>query len=401
MQLGQPEAFRVFHQHHRGIGHIHTDLYHGGGHQNVDFPTQKAQHDLFLFLRLQLSVQTLDAHLRRKEPPQPGGRIRHVLQLQRIISLNHGADHIGLPAGPQLPVDEAAGLLPVRRRDHRILNGQPVRRTLRQPRYPAVCIEKLRQCARNRRGGHAQHVRHASLFRQGLPLSDAEAVLLIRDHKTQTMILHALLKKRMCSHDQSRPSVHYGPTAFPSLRCRKRSCQQHCLIGKCIGAQQCLQLLIMLYRQDLRWGHQRGLTAVHGHLQHGQHGNDGLSGAHIALQQPVHHPAGGHILPDLRQCRPLSLRQREGKRLHDSFQRRLPRGHKVGALRLPLISRQHAQRKQQKLVKAQPLPRPPEILHGPGEMHGFYRVHHGRKATLFPEQGRQKILLQKNSAEIR
>ncbi len=400
VQLRQAEALRILHQHHRGIGHVHTDLHHRGGHQNVDLPPQEAQHDLFLLPGLQLSVQSLNPYLRRKNAAQPCRCLGHIFQLQGIVALDHGADHIGLSSGPQLAIDKAAGLLPIRRGNHRILDGQSVRRALREPRYPAVGIEKLCQCARNRGGGHAQHMGQAALLRQGLPLPDTEAVLLIRDHQPQALVLNALLEERMGADDQCRLSRFDGPTAFSPLCSRQRARQQHRMIRQGIGRQECLQLLIVLHRQNLRRRHQRGLAAVHGHLQHRQHGNDGFSGAYIALQETVHHLSGGHIPPDLREGRFLSLRQGKGERLHYPLQRRLPLCYEVGGLLRLLISRQHAQRKQQELVVAQALSSQPEVLCSFRKMYFLYGVRHGRKGTLFQKRRRQKILLQKTAPEI-
>jgi len=42
VELGQSEAFGVLDHHQRGVGHIHADLDHRGGDQQLDIPALKA-----------------------------------------------------------------------------------------------------------------------------------------------------------------------------------------------------------------------------------------------------------------------------------------------------------------------------------------------------------------------
>ena len=57
MQLGQTEAFGVFHEEHCGIGHVDTDFNHGGADQHARFTDAEGMHDGVFFVRLEFAVQ--------------------------------------------------------------------------------------------------------------------------------------------------------------------------------------------------------------------------------------------------------------------------------------------------------------------------------------------------------
>ena len=44
VQLGEPEAVSVEHDHHRGLGYVYPDLDHGRAHEHVDLPVTEAGH---------------------------------------------------------------------------------------------------------------------------------------------------------------------------------------------------------------------------------------------------------------------------------------------------------------------------------------------------------------------
>ena len=57
MQLRDPEALRVLHQHHRRIGHIHAHLNHCRRYQYIHLTGRKLAHRLLLLLGAHLAVQ--------------------------------------------------------------------------------------------------------------------------------------------------------------------------------------------------------------------------------------------------------------------------------------------------------------------------------------------------------
>ena len=84
----------------------------------------------------------------------------------------------------------------------------------------------------------------------------------------------------------------------------------------------------VLLGEHLGRRHQRALVAaLHGGQQRG-HGDDGLAGADVALQQPVHRVRRGEVGVDLGDHPALGVRQREAQRGVEAARpaRRRPRG---------------------------------------------------------------------------
>src|ERR1700685_632880 len=57
MKLGQPEAFRVFDNHHGRIRNLNDNLNHSRGHQNVQFALLEQAHDMLFQIGLHAAVQ--------------------------------------------------------------------------------------------------------------------------------------------------------------------------------------------------------------------------------------------------------------------------------------------------------------------------------------------------------
>ena len=74
----------------------------------------------------------------------------------------------------------------------------------------------------------------------------------------------------------------------------------------------------MLASQDFSGGHQRALTTRRGDIGHGQHSNDRLARADIALDQAAHPLAGLKAPPNLGECADLGIGQSEGQVALDS-----------------------------------------------------------------------------------
>ena len=80
VQLRQPEAVCVLHNHNRRVRHIHANLYNRCGNEHRDLPRCKAPHDLRFFLRTHAPVQDADA---------PGG-IALLQPLPHLLHRNGG-----------------------------------------------------------------------------------------------------------------------------------------------------------------------------------------------------------------------------------------------------------------------------------------------------------------------
>ena len=69
MQLSQSEAIRVEDEHHRRLGHVHSNFQHGRADQHVDFPVAEQVHPGIALRGLHLAVYHADAgHGLRGQP---------------------------------------------------------------------------------------------------------------------------------------------------------------------------------------------------------------------------------------------------------------------------------------------------------------------------------------------
>ena len=86
-------------------------------------------------------------------------------------------------------------------------DGRASRRQLVQHAHVQIAVERERQRARNRRGGHHQHIRLApdsGFLHQLEALHHAETVLLVHHHQAQPVELDLLFNQRVRADDQLR-----------------------------------------------------------------------------------------------------------------------------------------------------------------------------------------------------
>ena len=107
-------------------------------------------------------------------------------RVDRVRLLDERDDDVGLPARADLGLDLAERAAPLRLREDARRDRRPARRLLVERRDVEVAVERQREGARDRRRGHHEEVRRdapdaVGLGREGRPLRDAEAVLLV-DH---------------------------------------------------------------------------------------------------------------------------------------------------------------------------------------------------------------------------
>ena len=60
VQLRQAETFGVFNGYDRGLGHIHSDLYHSSCDQHLDPPFNEGGHGLVFLFRLHAAMDQAD-----------------------------------------------------------------------------------------------------------------------------------------------------------------------------------------------------------------------------------------------------------------------------------------------------------------------------------------------------
>jgi hypothetical protein len=132
---------------------------------------------------------------------------------------------------------------------------------------------------------------------QSISLLDAESVLLVDDDHAEVGELHGLLQQCMRADDDARVATRNLVADLPLLlRCHRTREQRDpggaVLAAELSGHGQRPEHVPdgpgMLGRKHFRRSQQRALVSSVDHLQHGEHGDDRLSGAHLTLQHPVH-----------------------------------------------------------------------------------------------------------------
>src|SRR3954471_134333 len=118
MELGEAEALRPLHQHHRGVGDVDADLDHGRGHQHVGLARDEGVHRPRLLLGGHLPVEEGDLEVAQRglrEAPRLG---LGSLGLDRLRVTDEWADDERLAPLPQALADELVGCAPVLLVDH-------------------------------------------------------------------------------------------------------------------------------------------------------------------------------------------------------------------------------------------------------------------------------------------
>ena len=226
------------------------------------------------------------------------------------------------------------------------------------------------------------------LPRQGRPLPNAEAVLLVRHHQPQALILQAASDQGMGAQDKirlpRREARGQGPLFLRGMGPGEQGAADP------QGLHQGSQALVVLAGQDFCGGHQGGLAAVFHAEIHTGGGHHGLAGAHVSLAQAVHGPPRGHIPQGLLHAAPLGLRQGEGQgvieRLH------IHRAEGLHLRRLPPLAQPpEPQGEEEQLLESQP---PPGQLQGlviRREVDVLIGVAHPAELMVPPDPVRQDV----------
>ena len=111
------------------------------------------------------------------------------IQFRLIVfgSFDDGIDDVGLPTLLDLLAEEIPHVVCSLARHAARHDGRPAWRQLVEHAYVEIAVERERQGAGNRRGGHHQYIGLGliGLLHQPEPLQDAEAVLLIDDDEAE------------------------------------------------------------------------------------------------------------------------------------------------------------------------------------------------------------------------
>ena len=263
-----------------------------------------------------------------------------------VVVADARADDVGLPAGGDLLADPLPGAVEPGRLllhgDDGAGDAAAAAGQLAQRGDLEVAVDGHRDGARDGRRGHDQDVRRAAaLGAQGVALLDAEAVLLVDDDEPEVGELDALLQQRVgADHDAGAAVGDLGARLALRRRLQRAGEQGDPgagrvaveLAGAAERPEQRADAAGVLGGEDLGGGEQRGLPAGVDDLGHGAQRDDGLAGADLALQQPVHRlvavELGGELLPHLA----LALGEVERERGVDGVEQ--PAG-RAGAARMP------------------------------------------------------------------
>ena len=109
-------------------------------------------------------------------------------------------DEVDLPLAVQLAQDRMADQLRIEADDAR-LDGKPVLRRRFQIADVADAQQRQVQRARDRRGGHRQHVHRLPQLLEPFLVLDAEALLLVDDDQAEVLELHVGADQAMRADD--------------------------------------------------------------------------------------------------------------------------------------------------------------------------------------------------------
>ena len=247
-----------------------------------------------------------------------------------------------------------------------------------------VPIQNNGQRPGNGSGAHHQNMGRVSLCRQILPLPDAKAMLLIRNHQGQGTVLHLFLNQRMGSDNQvclAGSNQRTGFSFFPGIHGTR---QEYRAENQPVLLYISQYGFIVLYSQYFRWRHQGSLISVCRRRQQGQYRYDGFAGAYVSLHQAVHAVRAVQVFLYLRPYLLLCFRQRKGK----AFQK----PGRVDCLRHPVAIFQliaehlvlpHKEQEGKEFVKYQPLSGPYHRFIVIREMDDFHRFPFRKQLIFF------------------
>ena len=283
VELREPEAIGLLDDHDRRVRDVDADLDHGRRDEHVELARLEARHQLSARGRLQPSVHAADTEALQLAGAEliglllggPRGRGRRLLD-QR-------ADDVRLPALREMRAEPrvrlGAPLVGHPGRHDRL----PGRGRLGDLAHRQVAVDGERERARDRRRRHVEDVRRAALGERGA-LLDPEAVLLVHHRDCEVAELEALLDQGVRADDDVR-----------ERRVGRLRRAGHERAGDAELRADALDREEVLLGERLGRCHQRALTAGLDRAQERVERDDGLAGADVALEQPLHRGRAGEI----------------------------------------------------------------------------------------------------------
>src|ERR1035437_1378534 len=159
-------------------------------------------------------------------------------------------------------------------------------------------------------------MRIITLLPEDAALRDAEAMLLVNHHQTQSSKLEALLEQRLSPRDDRHLSVAKVRVNLPSLCALHRTgeqCNPRCPLPE--TRKQLRKRREMLLGQDFGRRHDRRLIAIRRDLNRGCRGYDCLAGSNVSLEEQTHGNWRGQSLPNVVQRASLVASQLKRQRV--------------------------------------------------------------------------------------
>ncbi len=237
---------------------------------------------------------------------------------------------------------------------------------------------------------------------QGVALLDAEPVLLVDDDEPELGEADLVLDERVGAHDDAgRPRLHVQQCLAPGRRAERPGEQRDArgvvgrveLPGAAERAEQGAQRAGVLGGQHLGGRQHRRLRTGVDDLQHRPQRDDGLAGADVALDEPVHRVGTGQVGGDLGPDRLLARGEGERQRRVEGLQQpsgpgRERRGRAGdGGLAAQRQRQLHAHR----LVPDEPVPGRVVVRLGVGHVDAAQRLPQAGQPLGPPQLHRQRV----------
>ena len=244
--------------------------------------------------------------------------------------------------------------------------------------------------------------RHGALAAQRIALLDTEAVLFVDDHEGEVEEVDVVLQQRVgADHDAgvAADDVEQGAAALGGRLAAGEQrnpgavlgTSQHAALGEV--AEHGGDGAVVLGREHLGRGEQRGLAAGVDGGEHRAQRDHGLAGADLTLQQPVHRHVATQLLGDGRPHLALTGGEGEGKTRVEGLEQPArtfrPRGRDLARRRAPALREGHLQ--DERLLVAQPTSGRLDLGHRVGRVDAAQRVGARHQSSPVAHGGREGI----------
>ena len=287
VHLRQSQLVGAVHDERVGVGDVQAGLDDGRTHQHVVLAVPEPADGLLELLLPHLPVRHHDARLGHEVADPRGGGVDGS---HPVVDVEH------LSLAQQLAPDGGGHVL-VRVRAHVREHGQALLGRGEDLAHLADAGQRHLERARDRRGGHGEHVDVGAQGGDVLLVLHAEALLLVHDHQAEVLPPHTRGEQAVgTDHHVDRP-VGQALEDLLGLGVRGEAAEPldgHGEAGHALGERR--EVLL----REQRRGHEYGdLGAVLDGLERGAHGDLGLAVADVAHHDAVHGGGLLHVRLDL------------------------------------------------------------------------------------------------------